>query len=215
MSAYNDLDLECEKCGEEFRGTVWSAVHAGQDPELKDLLLGGELNLIMCPACSHVAFHESFLIYQDPAEELIAYVYPESQSAGRAELEKLMRAGFHEAQESLPPDQRVAYEPFLVFGLESLVEMLQDERNLIDQSDVAEAVCREKGIPWRRLSPSESRARQWPRVLPVSPKAKGISTPELLEGLSRLLTEDPALDLYRDLEQRLQSEARPTDRQTR
>ena len=56
MSAFNDLDITCEKCGEEFRGTVWTAIHAGVDPELKELLLGGELNMVMCTKCSHVAF---------------------------------------------------------------------------------------------------------------------------------------------------------------
>src|SRR3954469_4499031 len=79
MSNFNDIDITCEQCGQEFRGTVWTAVHAGQDPELKVLLLGGELNLVMCPQCGYVAYHDRFILYQDPAAEIVAYVYPQAQ----------------------------------------------------------------------------------------------------------------------------------------
>src|SRR5438445_5008359 len=101
MSTFNDIDITCEECGEEFRGTVWVAVHAGQDPELKDLLLGGELNLVSCPECGHVTFQDHFLIYQEPAAGLVAYVYPEAQRDREAELRKLMRSGVHEAQAAM------------------------------------------------------------------------------------------------------------------
>ena len=102
MSTFNDIDIECTECGQEYRGTVWVGIHAGQDPELKDLLLGGELNIVSCTGCSYVSFQERFLIYQEPAAELVAYVYPEIQHNEAAELKKLMLAGFHEAQEVLP-----------------------------------------------------------------------------------------------------------------
>src|SRR5258708_36174140 len=98
MSTFNDTDIECPQCGQEFGGTVWVAVHAGQDPELKDLLLGGELNLVSCPECSYVTYQDRFMIYQEPRAELLAYIYPESQRDQQDELQKLMQAGFKEAQ---------------------------------------------------------------------------------------------------------------------
>src|SRR3954465_13715962 len=98
MSQFNDIDIECPDCGEEYRGTVWVAIHAGQDPELKDLLLGGELNLVSCPGCLHVFYQDHFLIYQEPAAELVVYVYPEGQREQEAELQKMMVAGYREAQ---------------------------------------------------------------------------------------------------------------------
>ena len=90
MSSFNDIDITCEQCGEEFRGTIWTAVHAKQDPELKDLLMGGELNMVMCPECSHVAYHEHFVLYQDPAAELVAYVYPDAQREEAEALKDMM-----------------------------------------------------------------------------------------------------------------------------
>lgn len=190
MSTFNDIDLECENCGEEFRGTVWVAVHAGQDPELKELLLGGELNLVSCPSCAHVAFQERFLIYQDPAAELVAYVYPEIQKPYEAELRKAMRQGFDEAQAMMPEKQKLDYEPLLIFGLESLIEMLHEEEELGEQSQIAQAICKENNIAFEMLRPSQARQRHSVRVIPRT-----------AEGLQQLLTINPALDRYVKLQQ--------------
>src|SRR5579871_5023263 len=98
MSTFNDIDITCEQCGKEFRGTIWTAIHAKQDPELKELLLGGEINLVMCPECSHVAYQDHFVLYQDPTAELIAYVYPASEHGNIETLKNMMLSGFREAQ---------------------------------------------------------------------------------------------------------------------
>jgi hypothetical protein len=196
MSAFNDLDIICEQCSEEFRGTVWTAIHAGVDPELKDLLLGGELNMVMCPKCSHVAFQDQFLIYQEPADELIAYVYPETQEEHRDELTKIMIKGFDEAQATLTTAQRISYEPVLFFGLESLVEMINDELNWTEQSDVAEAICKEKKIGYIRIKPAESRRLKLPRVLPREGTSTKPTRDAVLAGMKRLVAENALLDLY-------------------
>lgn len=198
MSAYNDLDITCGQCGEEFRGTVWTAIHAGVDPELKDLLLGGELNMVMCPKCSYVEYQDHFLIYQEPDDELVAYVYPETQHEQEAELRQMMLKGFRDAQATFPEDQRLSYDPVLIFGLESLVELLQQELDWTEQSDVAEAICREKKIPFKRISPSESRRLQLPRLLPLAKAAKTPDRMTIIEGFKTLLKENPLLTLYAD-----------------
>src|SRR5579872_7474332 len=106
MSAFNDIDVTCVDCGEEFRATVWTAIHAKEDSELKDLLWGGELNLLICPHCGQVFFYEHFLLYQDPAEEILAYVYPEREETNRTELEKMVLRGFEEAQQEFEKAKR-------------------------------------------------------------------------------------------------------------
>src|SRR4051812_41244309 len=147
MSTFNDIDISCEQCGHEFRGTVWTAVNAKQDPELKDLLIGGELNMVMCPECAHVSFHENFLLYQDPDDELVAYVHPVKEEGRADELRAAMLEGFRQAQEVFEPEKRKDYEPLLFFGLTSLEQFVRDELSRIDQSDVAAALCREANWP--------------------------------------------------------------------
>jgi len=198
MSAHNDLDITCGACTEEFQGTVWTAVNAKQDPELKDLLLGGELNLVMCPRCSQVFYHESFLIYHDSKEEVLAYVYPEEQAEQRDDIAGVMMKGFQEAQAGLPAKERLTYPPMAIFGLETLVELLHEEQPLVNQSDVAEAICKEKKIPYMRLSPSEARKKGWPRVLPGQSSGE-IDPIKIKKGIQQLLEADPVLDRYKTL----------------
>jgi hypothetical protein len=206
MSTYNDIDIECTHCAEGFRGTIWVAIHAGVDPELKELLLGGELNLVSCPKCGHVQFHERFLIYQDPAAELIAYVYPESQSEQAGELRKNMLQGFAEAQSAMPAGERLAYDPILVFGLEDLIEMLHKEEALAVQSQVAQAICKEQGIASVLLPPSRARRLQIMRLLPRTGKGRDPSREDVLAGLDQLLQRDPVLDLYGKLRSAIQAD---------
>jgi hypothetical protein len=190
MSTYNEIDIPCENCGEEFKGVVWTAVHATEDPVLKDILFGGELNLLMCPKCAHVAYQESFVLYQDPKAELIAYIYPPSQKAEEDFLSKTMLLNFHEAQKLYRPEERKNYEPILIFGLATFVEMMREEESRAEQSQIAEAICKEHKIPYTVLRPSEARRLASIRVRPST-----------AAGLNQLLAINPSLHLYSSLRQ--------------
>jgi hypothetical protein len=134
MSTFNELDIECEVCGEKFKGKIWTAVHAGEDPLLKEKLLGGELNILFCPQCSHTFFFEHFLLYQDPKLKLVAYVYPPAEEEQRHDLELMMKKSFREAQETFDPKDRLPYEPTIYFGLDELqVRIREGEEELIKE----------------------------------------------------------------------------------
>jgi hypothetical protein len=209
MSSYNDIDITCSQCGTEFRGTIWTAVNARQDPELKDLLLGGELNMVMCPECTLVAYQDHFVLYQDPAAELVAYVYPEAQKTHADTLREAMLHGFHEAQAVYEEKDRLRYEPVLLFGLESLVEMMHEEESRAEQSQIAEALCRQEQIPYTLLPPAVARRRGLPRVLPGA-SSTSPNRDELLAGIERLLAINPSLTLYATLRDSLAADIQRT-----
>jgi hypothetical protein len=199
MSTFNDIDITCEECGEEFKGIVWTAIHAQQDPELKDLLLGGELNLLMCPKCSHVAFQDYFVLYQDPTSEIVAYIYPPAQEQDAEFLQKSMLANFAEAQAIYKPKERKDYSPLLVFGLESFVRMMEREELRNEQSDIAEAICKEHLIPFHKLRPSKARQLRIMQVIPSAQQNATYSRENILNGLELLLQQNPTLDYYKGL----------------
>src|SRR5580765_5140910 len=122
MSTFNEIDVTCEDCAEEYKGIVWTAVHAGEDPVLKDILLGGELNILVCPKCARPAYQDHFVLYQDTPAELIAYIFPPSQKADEEFLRKSTLANFQEAQKVYAEKDRKDFEPIIVFGLETFVE---------------------------------------------------------------------------------------------
>jgi len=195
MSNFNEIDVTCEECGEEFPAIIWTAVHAQQDPELKDLLLGGELNLLMCPKCSYVAYQDHFVLYQDPAAELVAYIYPPAQEKDAEFLRKTMMSNFAEAQAIYKPKERKDYDPLLVFGLEAFVEMMDQEERRAEQSQIAEVICKEKEIPYFVLRPFEARRLKTMRVIPG---VRGDKT-AIAKGIHELFHVNPSLKYYRDL----------------
>jgi hypothetical protein len=139
VSAFNDIDVECPNCGDKFKGTVWTAIHAVSDPELKEMLVGGELNILFCPHCSNTFFYEHFLIYQDPRLKLVAYVYPPEEETRQEELEILMKRSFDEAQETFELKDRLPYGPTLFFGLDQLKDYIikEEERLLAEEVEKA------------------------------------------------------------------------------
>jgi len=205
VSTFNKIDVTCGECGKEFTGILWTAVHAGEDPVLKDILLGGELNILMCPKCSHAAYRDHFVLYQDPAAELIAYIYPPDQASDEEFLQKSMLLAFHEAQTVMEPKARKDYEPILVFGLATFVEMMRVENSRAEQSQIAEAICHEFKIPFVVLRPSKARALTSVRVLPSGTSIKTPTRADVLAGLDRLLAQNSSLDLYAGLRASIQA----------
>ena len=67
-----------------------------------------------------------------------------------------------------------------------------EEAARAEQSQIAEAICKEKGIPYQKLRPSEARRFKSVRVIPGSKRENS----EILKGIKMLLAVDPALDLY-------------------
>lgn len=205
MSVFNDIDITCEKCSHKFRGAVWTAIHAGEDPELKELLLGGELNMVMCPSCSHTAYQSGFLLYQEPSLELAAYVYPHEQESEADALRTMMMRGFREAQAAMEEPVRRTYDPELLFGLDSLVDLLHAETDKEEQGEVAATVCRQAGIKTVGLRPWKARQEQMPSLLPLADPAVGVNRDNVIGGLRKLIAINPALTLYSQSLERLES----------
>ena len=201
MSTYNDIDITCAKCGHDFRGTIWTAINARQDPELKDLALGGELNMVMCVECAHVMYQERFLLYQDPSIELVAYVHPTAEKVREDVLKETMMQGFEEAQKVYEKSKRLTYQPVIYFGLASLMESLRVEEARDEESEVAQVICKEHGIPFLTVSPSDARLQKILRLLPGKNDGRTLRRSDLLSGLEQLLKINPAFHFYRELQE--------------
>ncbi len=127
MSVFNEVNVTCEQCDKEFKGTIWTSINAKEDPELKEMLLGGELNILFCPECSHTFFYEHFLLYLDPKLDLAAYVYPPDDETQQKDLEIMMKISFDDAQATFEPKDRMKSKPYLMFGLDELQRKIREE----------------------------------------------------------------------------------------
>src|SRR3989339_22643 len=80
------VEARCPKGCKPFQADVWSLINASSDPELKELVMSGELNLLICPACGTSFYQEVPVVYADPELELLAFLFPHSFEKNREAL---------------------------------------------------------------------------------------------------------------------------------
>jgi hypothetical protein len=83
-----------------------SALSVSDNPELKEALIAGEINLVSCPKCGEMFYAECFILYHDSRNELIAFVYPLSFQNQGAQCKMKMRKEFELALETLKKNKR-------------------------------------------------------------------------------------------------------------
>ncbi len=176
-----------------------------EDPELKDLLLGGEINMVECLSCKEIFYGEAFILYHDPENEIIAFVYPsDKKEFGELLFEKTM-ADFTKEQAEAPVERKLSYKPVCFFGLNELLQFVEADEEVSLQSEVAEAIARENGLSVKKLRPGLARAQSLPRVIPVDGSAKD-ARPSVLSGLKRLTSLNDRLTIYNQALARLEAD---------
>lgn len=187
-------------CGEKFEAELWNAINAVEDPELKEALISGEINVVCCPACGEIFYAEHFLLYHDSRNEIIAFVYPSSFQHQATYWAEKMRRDFETAVAELMPEERVDYEPVLLFGLDSLADLLRAEDEEGDEVTILEHVASDLKLKLINLKPSLARPMRMPRVIPCCGGAKSDDMrEEIMDGLRKLLKHNTNLEAYRKL----------------
>jgi hypothetical protein len=182
----------CPNGCEPFEAEFWSLVRGDSDPELKDALLGGELNLVSCPACGTLFHHYRDMIYFDPRYELLAFV---SHGADRKDFDKVkekMKQDFKLLKENLN-SININYAPFYLCGLEELKAMVDYENKITDESEVVAAYSAQKGYKIAALKRAEARVKGYPFYIPV--KGDNYSKAAVLEAAKNVLAENTSLHL--------------------
>jgi len=186
-------------CGMSFYADIVSSINAQQDPELKELLLAGELNLVECPFCRQIIYVEHFLLYIDPPNEFIAFVYPSGYSSEKETWEKKMVSDFEEAQSQLMPEEKIQYQPLIFFGLDSLLDFLHQEEEKQDEIEIVKYLSEKFSISTIKIRPSKAREKRIPNILPVLKINQTDSKKEqIINGLKKILEFCDELVTYKD-----------------
>jgi len=183
-------------CGEVFEAELWNAINAREDPELKEALTCCELNVVCCPACGEIFYAEHFILYHDSASEIIAFIYPSSFEPQADYWASKMKEDFAKALQDLTTDEKIDYQPMLLFGLESLASILRSEEQDFDEISILEYIAKELGLSLIRIKPSIARRLQIPWLLPRVPIKGGELRDEILAGLDRVLKHNEHLTCY-------------------
>ncbi len=148
------VQLTCPNCGTAFRTGVYTLVDVGEQPELKQALLSGQLNVAVCPNCGTPSMLGAPLIYHDLAKQLCLVYFPQELNARPEEQERFIGDATSFLLRSLPPEAPRAYllSPRRFLTMPSLLdavlegdgvtrEMIEAQRQRIDLiSQLAEAL---------------------------------------------------------------------------
>jgi hypothetical protein len=120
------VQLTCPNCGTAFRTGVYTLVDAGEQPELKQALLAGQLNLAVCPNCGTASMLGTPLIYHDANKQLFLVYFPQELNASPAEQERYVGDATSFLMRGLPAEAPRAHllNPRRFLTLASLMEAI-------------------------------------------------------------------------------------------
>ncbi len=194
MATKGVFRVECPHCGEGFDADFWTVVRGDRDEDVKELILSGEFDILMCPKCEAMFQHEEPFLYIDPGKDILAFVMPESYREKKDEWIARMKKDYEPVRASLASHQGVTGEPLYLFGLAPLTLLLETDRDREEETEVMEFMAREDGLHLLAVKPSAARELDIPFAIPM---------PAGLEGRAAALRAAEALRARNDALPRL------------
>lgn len=197
MSLKGQIQAQCPKSEcDSFDTEVWSFVRGDQDETLREAMLAGELNLLVCPECQGLFRADSTVVYCDPKSDLLAFVFPKSFEAEQDKWRAKMQEDFVQMRKMLSDDMPLKSEPLMYFGMEDFIAFLQEEQDIDDEVRIAQFMIPELGLLARPVNGAFARINKLPRILPAVKKTAA-ARQAAIEGLKILLNANDRLGGYR------------------
>ena len=120
-------------------GRLWPVIHVGhqvidvgRNPELKAALLGGQLNVAVCPNCGAAGQLASAMIYHDPAHDLFMVHVPQELNLDQVEREKYIGQLSRQIVDNIPLEQRRAYlfQPTMMLTMQGFLEKVLETEGI-------------------------------------------------------------------------------------
>ncbi len=118
--------VTCPQCNRNFVVSIQTIIDVGEEPELKEKLLRGELNYAECPECGAGGVISTPLLYHDPEKELLISFIPPQLDMSADEREELTGRLINSVMNNLPEEERKGYffQPKTALSLESFYDMI-------------------------------------------------------------------------------------------
>ena len=135
----------CPRCRTPLLAEVEQVVDVAVDPQAKQRLLSGSLNVIECQNCGYSGMLATPLVYHDPEKELLLTYFPPELGLPINEQERVMGPLISQVVNRLPAEKRKAYllRPQLMLTFETLInrvleadgitrEMIEDQQKRLN-----------------------------------------------------------------------------------
>jgi hypothetical protein len=152
--------IQCPNCGTQYETPIRTVIDVGQNPQLRQALLSGQLNLAVCPKCGQGGVIESPLVYHDAQAEFLAVYFPPQVQIPELERQRMIGELTQEMMRNLPPEQRKGY--FL------------NPRQFMNRQNLLDAVLGTMGISQEELDRQRKKLKLIDQLLVMADDRKGL-----------------------------------------
>jgi molybdopterin converting factor small subunit len=116
--------INCPNCGAPYVADIYQVVDVGRQPQLKEMLLSGQLNFAVCPSCGAGGRIATPLLYHDPAHDLFMVHVPQEMHMDQVRREELVGRFVQQVVNQTPMEKRRGYmlQPQTMLTMQSFME---------------------------------------------------------------------------------------------
>jgi hypothetical protein len=118
--------ISCPKCQKRYVVQVRSVIDVGEEPELKEEFLRGQVNYAECPQCGSGGVLSTPLLYHDSGKELLISFVPPEMGMSAQQQEQVVGSLVKAVMNSVPVEKRKGYflQPKSALTYDSLYDMV-------------------------------------------------------------------------------------------
>lgn len=116
--------ISCPNCGAPYTTDIYQVVDVGRQPQLKEMLLAGQLNFAVCPNCGAGGRIATPLLFHDPAHDLFMIHVPQELNLDQFRREELIGRLVQQVVNETPMEKRRGYmlQPQTMLTMQSFME---------------------------------------------------------------------------------------------
>ncbi len=127
--------VACPVCGTRFQTPVEQMLDVRVNPEVKNRMLSGAINVAMCPSCGNGGALNIPFIYHDPEKEVALLFLPFGIGNGEVERQKLAGQLTRQLMDAMPQEERRGYlfQPETFITMENIVKRVLELEGVTDE----------------------------------------------------------------------------------
>ena len=116
--------ISCPNCGAPYVADIHQVIDAARQPQLKEMLLSGQLNVAVCPSCGAGGRIATPLLYHDPDHDLFMVHVPQEMNLDQVRREELIGRMVQQVISQTPMEKRRGYmlQPQTMLTMQSFME---------------------------------------------------------------------------------------------
>jgi hypothetical protein len=124
--------ITCPNCRTRYATEVYQIIDVGQQPELKQMVMSGYLNVAVCPNCRSATQLSAPVLYHDPAHDLFMVYVPMELNMNQVERERMIGQLVKQAMDSLPAEKRRGYmlNPQNIISMQTFMEKVLETEGI-------------------------------------------------------------------------------------